>query len=73
MSISIDGPPSNGTATVENGKIVYTPNSGFTGTDTFTYIVSDGKGETATATVTVTVTLTGQPGGNALYLPLIRR
>jgi len=73
LSISIDGLPTNGTATVENGKIVYTPNAGFTGTDSFTYIVSDGKGETATATVTITVTT--EPGDSSarLYLPLVHR
>jgi unsaturated chondroitin disaccharide hydrolase len=39
--------------------INYTPNPGFTGTDTFTYQVCDDAGQTATATVTVVV----QPGG----------
>jgi len=34
---------------------IYTPNSGFSGTDTFTYTVEDGEGGSATATVTVTV------------------
>lgn len=70
LLITIDGPPNNGKASVENGKIVYTPNAGFVGTDSFTYIVSDGKGGTATAKVTVQVT-----AGNAfsLYLPVIRR
>lgn len=61
LSITIDGPPSHGTATVNNGKIVYTPQSGFTGTDSFTYMVSDGKGGAATATVTVTVSGSGTP------------
>lgn len=73
LTITIDGPPANGTATVNNGKVVYTPNAGFTGSDSFTYIVSDGKGGTAAGAVTITVTGTGQPGANALYLPLIRR
>jgi hypothetical protein len=61
LAITIDGPPSHGTATVNNGKVVYTPQPGFTGTDSFTYIVSDGKGGTATATVTVTVTGPNRP------------
>jgi hypothetical protein len=34
----------------------YTPASGFTGDDTFTYTIGDGFGGSATATVTVTVT-----------------
>ncbi len=73
LAITIDRPPSHGTAAVNNGKMVYTPNAGFTGTDSFTYIVSDGKGGTATATVTLTVTPSGQTGGNAVYLPVIKR
>ena len=73
LTITIDGPPANGTATVNNGKVVYTPNAGFTGSDSFTYIASDGKDGTAAGAVTITVTGTGQPGANALYLPLIRR
>ena len=39
-----------------SGTVVYRPQRGFVGTDTFTYTVSDGRGGTATATVTVTVT-----------------
>lgn len=73
LSISIDGPPSHGTARVENGKILYTPAPGFVGTDSLTYIVSDGKGSTATATVTIEVTTTGRPGAKNLYLPLVAR
>ena len=56
--------PANGTATLnDNGTpndttddvIVYQPNQGFTGTDTFEYTIDDGNGGTDTATVTVTV------------------
>ena len=38
-----------------DGGVTYTPAADFHGTDTFTYVVSDGEGLTATATVTVTV------------------
>jgi hypothetical protein len=49
--------PGNGTATlVGTTEISYTPATGFSGTDTFTYTVSDG---TASATGTVTVTVSG--------------
>lgn len=68
LTIIIDGPPSHGTATVTNGKVIYTATAGFSGTDSFTYIVSDGKGGTATATVTITVT-----AGSTIYLPVVRR
>ncbi len=48
--------PANGTATQDGQKITYTPNAGFTGVDTLTYTISDGRGGTATATETITVT-----------------
>ncbi|HEX2120417.1 MAG TPA: cadherin-like domain-containing protein, partial [Thermoanaerobaculia bacterium] len=49
--------PSNGTARINsNNTIRYTPRKGFKGTDSFTYVVSDGNGGTASATVTVFVT-----------------
>jgi hypothetical protein len=39
----------------KNQKVRYTPKSNFNGTDTFNYVLADGRGGTATATVTVTV------------------
>ncbi|WGW02775.1 Ig-like domain-containing protein [Tropicibacter oceani] len=49
--------PANGTVAVNaDGTITYTPDTGFTGTDTFDYTIDDGNGGTDTATVTVTVT-----------------
>ena len=51
--------PSNGTAVIKSGSattITYTPNAGFHGSDSFTYVASDGNGGTDTGTVTVTVT-----------------
>lgn len=48
--------PANGTVTkTADGKLTYTPKAGFSGTDTFSYTVSDGKGGTSTTTVTVNV------------------
>jgi len=43
--------------TVNNGDgtITYTPNAGYNGIDTFTYVVRDGNGGLAQATVTVSV------------------
>lgn len=73
LSIVIDNPPSHGTAVVQNRQIVYTPAADFTGIDSFTYIVSDGRGGTATGTVTVNVTPTGQPPTTKMYLPHVAR
>jgi T1SS-143 domain-containing protein len=52
----------NGTVTVNNdGTLTYTPNPGFSGTDTITYGISDGQGGTDEAVVTVTVTPSEPP------------
>jgi len=53
--------PGNGTAAIAGTNIFYTPTTGFTGTDTFTYTIFDGYFDTATATVTVTVNQPSSP------------
>ncbi len=48
--------PLHGTAVINaDYTITYTPDANYTGTDSFTYTISDGHGGTATATVTVIV------------------
>ena len=47
--------PRNGEAVIEGEAIVYTPASGFVGTDSFRYVVSNEEGLTAEASVTVNV------------------
>ncbi|MEO8409007.1 MAG: Ig-like domain-containing protein [Propionivibrio sp.] len=48
--------PGHGTLTLNaNGSFVYTPSAGYSGSDTFTYSVSDGALTSNTATVTLTV------------------
>ncbi len=54
LTITIDTPPSHGTAQVVSGKIVYRPANGWHGTDTFHYTISDGHGGTSGASVSVT-------------------
>jgi hypothetical protein len=52
----------NGIVTINpDGTITYTPNANFSGTDTITYVISDGDGGTATATIAVTVTPVNDP------------
>ena len=51
--------PANGTASIAGGLILYVPDSGFTGTDTFSYSVSDGQGGSDSASVVITVRLPG--------------
>lgn len=51
-----------GTVTlVTDGSFTYTPPVGFSGMDSFTYVISDGVANSAAATVTITV-LEGTPG-----------
>ncbi len=55
--------PSNGTV-IDNGDgtVTYTPDPGFVGVDSFTYLISDNRGGSDTGTVTVTVTPGPMPG-----------
>ena len=48
----------HGSVINNGGDVTYTPDAGFTGTDSFSYTISDGHGGTDTATVTVTVVKT---------------
>ncbi len=61
LTIDTVSDPTNGTAAIVGGQVIYTPNASSQGTDTFTYTVSDGNGGTDTATVTVQVGAVG-PG-----------
>jgi hypothetical protein len=54
VTATTDG--ATGTVSVVSGSPVYTPGQNFSGTDSFTYTVSDSSGQLATATVTVSVT-----------------
>ena len=58
--------PSHGTLSGNaNGGFTYTPNSHFTGTDTFTYQANDGTVDSPAATVTITVRDTEPPALSA--------
>jgi hypothetical protein len=59
--------PANGTLTLNsNGSFTYTPNAGFSGSDSFTYRASDGVLNSNTATVSITVTASG--GGSPVTI-----
>ena len=47
--------PSNGSYSLDNNIVTYTPNTDFTGTDTFTYIANDGTFDSNESTITVNV------------------
>ena len=61
LKVSATSAASHG-AVVLNGDntITYTPASNYTGSDSFTYSVMDGRGSTAVGTVSVTVNVTAQ-------------
>ena len=48
--------PSNGTLTGSGPNRTYTPRSGFTGSDSFTFVANDGVADSNVATVSITVT-----------------
>ena len=70
LTVTAVSTPTSGTAVVGTGGayVTYTPNTNFTGSDTFTYTISDGHGNTATGTVSVTVNNTA-PLANAQSVP----
>lgn len=54
--------PGLGSAVIEaNGTVTYTPPANYAGSDSFTYVVSDGQGGTATGLVSVTITAVDDP------------
>jgi len=63
LTVTSVSAPAHGTAVKNsNGTITYSPASGFLGTDSFTYTISDGRGGTASATVTVFVVSSSSTG-----------
>ncbi len=66
-ALTIVTPPTNGTAIATGpNTITYQPNTGYAGSDSFTYTAINGGGTSAPATVTITVQdpiITISPGG----------
>lgn len=70
-SVAIASPASHGTATASGMTITYTPISGYTGTDSFTYTGTNSAGTSVPATVSITVSgptlaITSSSGGTSL-------
>jgi hypothetical protein len=53
--------PAYGSASTDGNYTYYTPDGDYTGSDSFTYTISDGKGGTDTATVNVTISPVNDP------------
>ena len=54
--LQIDPSTTNGTAVIQDDKVLFTPNFDFLGDTSFSYMVSDGQNTSDSATVNVTVT-----------------
>lgn len=68
MTFNTSVTPAHGTVTLNGNSYVYTPATGYTGTDSFTVTVSDGKGGVATVTIPVTVTPINIPAISSIAL-----
>ena len=56
FNLSISIPPSNGVATIENNKILYTPNTDYLGSDILQYKLCNTSGTCTDALMSITVT-----------------
>lgn len=66
LTASLSMPPVNGSVTLNSdGSFAYTPNSGFTGQDSFSYQPFDGMYTGNNATVTIDVSAGGGGGGGS--------
>lgn len=62
--------PANGTVVVNaDNTVTYTPNPGLSGTDSFTYTITDPEGLTATTTVTINIAVRVCVPGDPDYNP----
>ena len=59
LTFSIVDTPAHGQLSGEGPNLTYTPEDGYTGSDSFTFRVSDGTNDSNTATVTITVEAAG--------------
>lgn len=62
LTITAVGSAANGSTAISGNAVVYTPNAGFTGADSFSYTISDGNGGIAGAQVAITVQAVGDAG-----------
>ncbi|MFN9738119.1 MAG: Ig-like domain-containing protein, partial [Pseudomonadota bacterium] len=56
LSVASFTQPANGTVAADGALLRYTPNANYFGSDSFTYIVTDGSASSAAPTVSLTVT-----------------
>ena len=71
ISLVAAGQAAHGSVAVEGTSIRYTPSAGFTGSDKFTYQISDPSGASAFATVNVTVSDVTSSSGERMFAPYV--
>jgi hypothetical protein len=71
LTITGHSTPAHGSVSCTATQCTYTPASGYTGTDSFTYSTSDGYGGSASASVTITVSTSVPAFGVDSPLPVI--
>jgi hypothetical protein len=64
-TVTIVSNASNGSASVSGGKVLYTPKTGYSGTDKLTYRLTDSRGYTADAVIDITISNTTTPSNLA--------
>ncbi|MEE3234666.1 MAG: FG-GAP-like repeat-containing protein [Candidatus Latescibacterota bacterium] len=55
LTYALASSPSKGTASLSGNTVTYTPNTNYSGSDSFTFKVSDGSATSSAATVSITV------------------
>ncbi len=63
---SLDTSGTNGSVSTNGSVVSYTPSAGFVGTDSFSYMATDGNSTSNVATVTITVTDSAPPPNNQI-------
>jgi len=61
LSYSVVSAPASGTLSGTAPNLTYTPDAGFVGSDSFTFVANDGTVDSNTATVSITVNEVAQP------------
>jgi hypothetical protein len=61
LTFTVTGSPAHGSLTGTSPNLIYTPNTGYVGSDSFTYTASDSQAVSPPATVTINITSGNQP------------
>jgi len=71
LTYRVTTPPQNGLITLQGAVATYTPNTNYTGTDSFTFSANDGSVESNTAMVNVTVTAIANNPPQIISTPIL--